>query len=137
MQDKDRYSAIQILRYLAGAYHKQLQSFDKLEVVLPVLFYHGDEEWEFQALEELIPSYPDNLKQYIPIQTTNFINLQNISDDHIQSLRNAFLATTMLMQKHSHNQQYLHNEINRIFQSLPVKGVGNLNTAIFFISYFS
>jgi hypothetical protein len=52
-----------------------------LTLILPIVYYHGEEDWEMKGLFEFLNDYPDDFKKYIPNHDTAFISLKKMSEE--------------------------------------------------------
>lgn len=128
----DQRVAVQMLTYLAEGY--RTQSAEKamphqkkygakmppppLYPIIPFLFYHGKEDWEFKPLRQLFDPIYANLLHYIPTFETIYTNLRKVSEQDILRLQEAWLRTVLLTQKYSHDPNALINRFALIFQTL-------------------
>ena len=103
----DKFTPVQILKYLANGYEKQLKRDKKLTLILPFIYYHGKDNWKYKKLNELIENLPEELHRYVPVNDTVFIDLNRMSDKQLQGLNNMFLASALMMQKYSYDHQIL------------------------------
>ena len=103
----DKFTPVQILKYLANGYEKQLKRDKKLTLILPFIYYHGKDNWKYKKLNELIENLPEELHRYVPVHETVFIDLNRMSDKQLKGLNNMFLASALMMQKYSYNHQVL------------------------------
>ncbi len=71
----DKYVAIQLLNYLANAYGAQLKTSDSLQLIIPLIYYHGKENWQYKPISQIIPNIPETLKTFVPDFNTVFVNL--------------------------------------------------------------
>ena len=49
----DNFTAVQILLYVAYGYYKQYKNTKSLQVILPIIFYHGKQAWNFKTIDNL------------------------------------------------------------------------------------
>jgi len=80
--DPDIYT--QLLRYLSNIYADQRKNLKQYWVVIPFVFYHGEEGWnlstEFLDRFQLLPK-EEILKKYVPNFTLNLYELQSNDPD--------------------------------------------------------
>jgi len=62
----DQLAAWQILRNMVECWEKDRKNKKDFRLIIPVVFYHGKEEWEFRRLNSLFPNAPANWKRFIP-----------------------------------------------------------------------
>ena len=115
----DKYAPVQVLYYLSHAYYKQVVVNEgELEFILPLLYYHGKENWHYKPLFELFKDVPEYLRKYIPTHQTEFIDLYRVPDAELITLSNLFLTSAMLTQKYSRDPKELFKKIGLIFGAI-------------------
>lgn len=116
----DKNAPFQLLYYVASAWMQALARKQEPKLVIPVLFYHGVEPWEYAGIETFFRDLPDDLYVYLPKFDFVYNNLQSISDDQIWALTNSFLAASFLTMKHYRDNQWLEkNFMALISQNMP------------------
>ena len=122
----DIFSSVQILYYLATGYYKQYKENRKLQIIIPIIFYHGKQKWEFVSLEDIFKEVPEELKKYIPSFDTLFVDLANFSDEQLEALENSLIAAVLLLQKYALKPEELAKKLHLILSKInSVKGEGN------------
>lgn len=117
--NQDRYVVLQLMRYLYNAYNSQVeQSRYRLMPVIPIVIYHGTEQWEAKPLAELFDKVYEEFTHLVPLIPFFFQNISSLSDEQIFSLGYTFLRAIVLTQKNSHNPQRLFEQLNLIFSTL-------------------
>ena len=115
----EKYTPVQVLYYLAHTYYKQvITNRGKLEFILPLVYYHGTENWHYKPLPELFKNLPKNLLKYIPTHQTEFIDLYRVPDEELLMLSNLFLTSAMLALKYGKAPKKLFKKIDLIFGSI-------------------
>lgn len=94
----DKFASVQLLYYLASTYHKQLTANRKIELIVPLIFYHGKRKWVLKSIDELIPSLPDEMKSFVPVFETIFIDLNRFDQTQLDTIHNLFLLATLIAQ---------------------------------------
>jgi predicted transposase/invertase (TIGR01784 family) len=74
---KDPNVVFQILEYLALGYQQQLKNQKKVELIVPILYYHGESKWHLKDFESYFDKYPTEFKHYLPVYKNEFINLNS------------------------------------------------------------
>lgn len=97
----DKYTPIQIGSYIFSGLLKQISDGESPSLIIPILLYHGKARWEYKTLAGLFDEIEPELQRFIPDYQYVFYNLGQIPDDQIQSLRNKFLAASLLALKYS------------------------------------
>lgn len=124
-------TTFQLLEYLALGYQKQLREKKRLELIVPILYYHGKHNWKFKSLENYFTPYPDFLKKYLPAFFTEFINLNEISPNQIYALKNGLLVSAIMLQKYSFDPEELAAHIDRVVDNLNPYLESNVTETIF------
>jgi len=62
----DDFTAVQLLLYIAYGYYKQYKNTRSLQMILPIVFYHGKQKWIFKTINDLLNELPLELRQFIP-----------------------------------------------------------------------
>ncbi len=123
---KDDYAAVQILTYLANGYLDQWRKQKKLEPIIPVLFYHGSETWEYRDISNLLKDHPTELLNFVPEFEIVFIDLFSKSDAELLNVGNVFLRAALLLQKYSRHSDEILDKIQHIFSAVDPGGNRNL-----------
>ncbi|MDZ7935736.1 MAG: Rpn family recombination-promoting nuclease/putative transposase [Emticicia sp.] len=114
----DANVAFQMLEYIALGYQTQLKNKQKLELILPILYYHGQEKWHFRSISQHFENLSDEFKTYIPTYTTEFIDLNALNQQQILGLRHGLLRAALLLQQNYYSAEGLNNSIKNILESL-------------------
>jgi predicted transposase/invertase (TIGR01784 family) len=91
----DANVAFQVLEYLALGYQKQLKSKKSIELIVPVIYYHGKDKWIYKDISIFFSEYSSILQKYIPNFQSEFIDLNDMTTDHILKLRNGLLRSAL------------------------------------------
>ncbi len=127
-------TAFQILNYLSRAYQVQWQQND-YSPIIPVIIYQGKQSWDYQSIEDLVVSQgAGKFRSYVPAHDLIFVDLGQIDDETLQSLGNRFLASSLFVQKYSHDPDFLADKIRQIFAALDPTQSRNLTQP--FLVYF-
>lgn len=114
----DEHAVLQILRYLAEAYHAQAKAGKKLHPIIPVLYYHNSKKWEFRQLKEFFRDFPAILQSFIPSYQTLFISLNDLDDEKLTQLSNSMLSSALVLQRYYKDPEEVTERINQIMESL-------------------
>lgn len=128
---KDPKVTFQILEYLALAYRKQLKMQKRPELIVPILYYHGNKKWELKTLSDFFKDYPDELLKYLPGFESIFIDLNRKDKHELEQIRNKILYASLLTMMHSFNQKALKEDLKTIFRSLEIDLDKNIINSIF------
>lgn len=125
---------VQLLNYLAGAYHIQSKKKGKLQPVIPIVFYHGKRKYSKKKMLSYFSEAPSGTIKYLPLFEYFLIDMASYSDEKLWSLGNSFLSATMLTMKHYKDPVWLSNHIKSIYNS--VFSTRDWNLHIRFTVYF-
>ena len=130
-----KYAAIQVLSYLGLAYYKQTKGQAGIRPIIPLVFYHGKDQWQYQPVAALIDDLHELLKPFIPEHETVFIDLVRMPDQAIDSIEQLFLQSALTTQKYAHDPRALEAHIARIFTTLGPYRDRNLFRQLFVYFY--
>lgn len=100
----EKYALVQVGEYLLRGYRKQIaEKIKPLRIIVPIIYYHGDEHWEPGKISDLFSDFPEELKVFIPFFEYLFQNITLLSDQEIQDLENNLLVPGLLIQKYFKN----------------------------------
>lgn len=82
---RDNQTPLQIGSYLFSAYWQQVKQDKKqLTPIIPILFYHGKDKWEYWTLNKLFDDPDPDLLGFIPNFAYIYNNLHIASDEEIR-----------------------------------------------------
>ncbi|MDQ6481367.1 Rpn family recombination-promoting nuclease/putative transposase [Dyadobacter sp. LHD-138] len=111
----DKYTPIQLGSYIFSGLQKQLDNREKLSIIIPILFYHGEERWEYKDLSGLFNNPDPDWDQYVPNFSYVYNNLWEMSDEQLEALSNQFLTASLLTLKHFKQNTWLEENATKIF----------------------
>ena len=109
------YPHVQVLRYVLEIWEKNIKDRTPLQIVLPLVFYHGQEHWEYRPIESYFVHIDEDLLKYLPQFDFHLLNISSWSDEKIIALEERFLVNTLLVFKHIWDEQYILNNIQKLF----------------------
>ena len=112
-----RALALQLSRYLNEGYHYQFINNKKLTPIIPVVIYHGKEEWEYIPMEKLFAYLPDNLRKFIPLFDFEYIDIRGKSEEELRSIGNSLLRSVLLTQKYIFDKDELLKKLSTILET--------------------
>ncbi len=114
------YPQLQLLAYMLKIWQTNIKQSEKLMPIIPILFYHGAEEWTTKKFEDYFTGIDDTLKKYLPSFEYELINTANLSDEQIKKMFQMYsLKTGILLMKHIFdNPDLLISELENIFEYL-------------------
>ncbi len=129
----DDFTAVQLLLYIAYGYYKQYKNTGSLQLILPVVFYHGKQKWIYRSIDDLLNEIPPALKRFTPAFKTVFIDLKTFSDEQLDSLGDALFTSILLLEKYAFRPKELGKKLRLIYEKL--NSVSNRNLLQPFIVY--
>jgi len=111
---------LQLLGYMLKIWQTNIKQKQHLMPVIPILFYHGSEDWNNKKFEDYFIGIDETLKKYLPTFDYELINTKNFSDEQIkQMFQMLSLKTGILIMKHIFDEpDTLINELESIFENL-------------------
>jgi len=128
-------SSVQLLTYIANGYDLQRKRGGKLNVIIPVIYYHGKTRWKFRPLHQLFKNIPASIHKYIPSFETEMLRVQEYSIPQIHNITEAKLRAALIAQKGLHDKMVAIQDYVRVINTLESYGTGNfLKTFFVYIS---
>ena len=96
------YPHIQLLQYQLGIWKTNLKQKKGLQVIIPIIIYHGKKKWQVKRFAEYFPAVEPELSRFIPEFQYLFQDLSHLSDEDIKErvFKRAATAIAALMMKH-------------------------------------
>ena len=79
----DRFTALQLLRYMINIWERQRSDDETLCVVIPIVLYHGRARWTAATNMRQLIEAPEALAAYVPDSETCLIDLSQIPDEQL------------------------------------------------------
>ena len=114
----DKFTPVQVLFYMASGYYTQYKSGKPLRVIVPLVFYHGKEKWEYKSLDSLFENVPEHLKKFIPTYKSIFIDLADMSDNQLDALEDSLVSAVLMLQKYALQPEELVKKLYLIFSKM-------------------
>lgn len=110
------YPPFQIMGYQQNLWRWQIRSAGQRPTpVIPILFYHGQEDWEVKPWPDYLAGWREEFAPFTPAGGCIFISLNNMPDEEIKRFRHGFLVTALLLMKHRFEREYLLDNLPEIF----------------------
>ena len=110
---------LQLLGYMLKIWELQIKQKKDLTPVIPIIFYHGKEEWNNKQFIEYFTGIDNVLEKFIPKFDYQLIDTSDYTDDEIIKLfNNLQLQIGILVMKNIFDEQKILQEINKIFAGL-------------------
>lgn len=114
-----RWIHLQVQRYMLNIWElllKQEKETRRLPLVIPMVIYHGREEWgQKRRFREVFSGPVDKLSRYVPDFEYILYDLSHLSDEKIRGA--VLLRAVLLMMKHIFDPK-IHHRLPRIFRLL-------------------
>ncbi|MFZ1748645.1 MAG: Rpn family recombination-promoting nuclease/putative transposase, partial [Saprospiraceae bacterium] len=130
----DRHVLIQVGHYMFAHWYSCLSQKKTLKVIIPVIYYQGKQEWQLADLSTLFRDYPEYIKEFVPKLRHIFFALNTISQNKIETMRDAMMAAAVVAQKWRFDPGKLKDDFERIFGLFPMES-HNLNFLEMIIVY--
>lgn len=92
----DKFTSLQVARYIIDLWEQVLRNKNYLPIVIPIVFYHGKQRWNFAT------DLRDNIKDYH--------NLPEYFKERIPTLKHNLIS----MEKHNEKRMYDYHPVTRI-----------------------
>jgi len=110
---------LQLLRYMLDAWDEQLKQKKDLTLIIPILIYHGEENWHQRDMSSYFgDSIPEEFLAYLPSFDYIFTNVTAMNNAQILALGEGLLVNAFLMLKHIHHPAYIIENPQLIFINL-------------------
>lgn len=130
-----KFPNVQIGDYKQGAYNKQIKTEQPLQIVMPIIVYHGDKEWIVKPFLTYFGDIDPAFHVYIDDLTYHLTNLADYSDEMIKAFNTIFIGRAFLAYKHFKEKAYLQEHfVELVFSDYESK---NFEENIGFIRPFS
>lgn len=85
----DKFAAFQVSRYIIDLWEKSFKEKRELPIVIPIIFYHGLQPWNYETdVRNYIPNYetlPNYLKLRMPAIKHDFITMQTHDEERMKN----------------------------------------------------
>jgi len=106
---------LQLLSYMLGFWNQQADQSKGLQMIIPIVVYHGKQKWEQRSFYSHFLGLDDMLRPYIPQFVYLFTDLKDWSDEALMNLQAGLVRNVMLMLKHYRDERYTLRNIERLF----------------------
>ncbi len=116
---KEEYPHFQLLKYISGIWDKCLKDGMLPIVVIPIVFYRGTQEYNYQQLHEYFGKIDETLKKYIPNFDYILIDTRYLTDQQILKLyEQKTLQIALFLFKYIFDQNQLQQKTKLIFANV-------------------
>lgn len=108
---------LQLLRYMLRIWENHLKNNLPLQVVVPVIFYHGTDQWIVKPLSEYFPGIEPVLMRFVPEFAYLLTDLARYEDQDIREklFKREANRILMLLMKHVFNEQWFAEHLTDVF----------------------
>ena len=104
----DKAAVFQVLHYISSAMLKQAQDGKPPQLIIPILFYHGEQEWAYRPLAGFFEGLDEALRPYLPVFEYIYNDIQALPDEALLAmLHSRLLQSALLTMKHYFDPAYL------------------------------
>jgi predicted transposase/invertase (TIGR01784 family) len=116
----ENFPHLQLLAYMIKIWETNIKQNQRLTPIVPILFYHGADDWKYKKFEEYFTEIDEPLKKYLPSFDYELIDTRNLTDEQIKNMFQMLsLKTGVLVMKHIFDApEKLINELESIFEYL-------------------
>ena len=106
----------QLNRYICGIQESDVkQKHSEFALTIPILFYHGEEEWTLKPVQNFYGNLPDGFSRFIPVFDVIVVNLQKMSRAEILAMRDSMLLRNVfLVLKKAWDDNFFKQHISKI-----------------------
>ncbi len=110
-----QYPLLQVLEYMLSIWQVNQKQQQPLTFVIPIVIYHGEQDWKHRQLSEMFETIPDFLTPYFPNFQIHLTNISQTDDETIKSVGANFLTNTFLALKYGRQLNYVLNNFKNLF----------------------
>ena len=110
------YPFLQLLKYLIKIWDYNIKQKQNLMPVIPIVFYHGVEKWEYKMVSDYFDGIDDQLRLFIPNFRYLLTDLSGYTDNEIKNniFKNAILKVIILIMKNIFDEEKLQKNLEKI-----------------------
>ena len=133
------YPHVQLLRYIIEAWDKMLSQDEPLQLVIPIIVYHGDRKWSYRDLSDYFDFIPADLKKFLPSFDYILSDLNKWPEEYFNKSNESILHPVIRLLKYIKDKAYLRSHFVEIFETLEpfVQKDNKYNLAISLFVYLS
>ncbi|HHB78354.1 MAG TPA: hypothetical protein ENK85_03890, partial [Saprospiraceae bacterium] len=87
----------QVLRYTQNIWDADVRKGKKRQIVIPLVLYHGQKEWEKKQIRDFFPTKNEHLTQFLPKFDYLLVDLSKFSSTQISNLKIKAMVKNFLM----------------------------------------
>ena len=103
------YPFLQLLKYIIKIWDFNIKQKEKLIPVIPLIFYHGKDKWEYKKINRYFTGIDNILEKYIPDFDYLLMDLSKYDNEDIKEkiYKNEFLKISLLILKNIYDEEKL------------------------------
>jgi len=110
---------LQLLQYILNIWNYAVKNNETPPVVIPMIYYHGKQEWKLKPLYSHFSGIDNNLKQFIPDFKYILANITETPDKEIVEKFNSGINKVLaLLLKHISDEEYIKRQFKYLFSLL-------------------
>ncbi len=112
----EKYPHIQLLKYFMGIWSQNIKANKSLQIIVPIIFYHGKKEWELREFKDYFAGVDTILQGFIPHFTYLLTDLSHYDEEEIRNrlFQRESTKIFLLVMKSIFNVNYLVNNLSYI-----------------------
>ncbi len=137
---QEAFIHIQLLKYMLGIWGQNIKQKEPLQIVVPILIYHGRRAWKQRSFPSYFGDIPDFLGAFIPDFNYLLADLTSYSDDDLKQrfLNHVPMAIAAGLMKHIFNNKELESRLKGLFSEnskyfSKSEGIRFLKTLVLYI----
>ena len=100
-------------------------------MIIPILLYHGQDNWEYCTLAGLFPELDPGWLKFLPDFAYIYNNLAGVSDEEIAAFQNALLKELIYLLKYAFDAELLSAHFEEVLFNPPVAASSAAMRAIY------
>jgi len=109
------YPFLQLLKYIINIWEYNIKQNQNLMPIIPIIFYHGVEKWEYKKFYDYFYGIDNELKQFLPDFDYLLTDLSNYADIEIKEriFKNEMLKVLILIMKNIFDEEKLQKNLEK------------------------
>ena len=106
---------LQLLRYMLEVWERNLKDEKPLLLIVPIVFYHGDDKWQRRPMVEYFAGIDSSFEQYVPQFDYELIDLSEYEDKDIIEFKIGLLKNVLLALRYGRDADYMRENFGLFF----------------------
>jgi len=109
------YPFLQLLKYIIKIWDYNIKQKQNLMPVIPLIFYHGVEKWEYKMVSDYFNGIDEQLDQFLPNFKYLLTDLSDYTDNEIKEriFKNEMLKVLILIMKNIFDEEKLQKNLEK------------------------